>query len=1194
VLAAAAVTAASTIIPATAAHALPVCQTATGTTYDAYQNPLPGVRVSIPANGCSPTAATSDASGHFSLSVDVTAAAPTATATKTGYQSAQGAIAYSPAPGGAANGLTLPYDIQASASPAYVQPGHAVTYTVRTTAPPPPASDNYACTWGGDGDTTSPPPGYVHSAPGAGGTGSLAGVKAIGVGDAQTGDPFYTALLDDGSVVSWGEHAGGFRGDGQTQASWDANTSPVLGEGGVGTLTGITAIAVGDYYTLALRSDGHVDGWGTNLSGGLGATSGSFSLVPFRVLGPDGSPLSGVTAISTRGGHSLALLSTGEVVEWGALPPSATTTAHYLLDFDGSHFGANGDPVAMISAGLSFGVVVTHNGWISAWGDNRQGQLGNSTAGLGSATPVNVVGVTTSSVKALAAENDLTLALLTDGRVANWGANQLSTGTAQTGQATMVPGLPGAQSVDGSLLATAIGTGDKTAFAALPDTTLAVWGDNQYGEADPAAPNPIGSTRISPTRKVTATGAGWLAGVRSASGGQAATAVVRTAGCSSPLSASRIVDTSNSGVAFTQGTTDASGYTTWTATVTPSGADGARSLTVCAVDRSMPASSSPCTGRAPGVLTPPATLTYTVDGTPPDTAAGRIYPLSGGNVQAGVPQPLRIQTTDATSGIATNGVTFTLNDTTAGTSRTLTSVGRDGNWYRSANVTFLDGHLYTVSATVTDRAGNAVSVAQAPTSQGGGFLGMTIPNLTSTAPATTARSMVSSPSQGCSVSSVDTSTLTRTITCTNVTINFPAVPVQLSGSRHGGKATLTQTVGLANLHIHPTAAGTSLGQTDVVPFPSTTQSVAQSFRVDGPSFLPGTVTTQSATTTIAQVTATVGPAVDGATIDMPPTAATATTMACTTAPIGSWCSPDPVPPVVNDANTAVTDVVALPGGLVAARVQYSGAYIGSYGASLALTGTYTRLSDTSLIEDKDVALDAPDGSTSDIAQRQAWLEGIGGWTTQDETSILDQIDAGASLTGIARQAESRAATATTATDTPGVDPHCVIVPASDANYHGRGCYDRADGNSNASYKYMGDRSWASARANSSWQIDQLSTEHTYTGATIVQWDPSSQKTTDCGNGATTTVGVSGYGVSLSQTEPVCTTEMTPDLIGPHGNVADDFKTTWEGPWSTGTQFAEQTNVIQVAPPNTPSGFVYHWKAKAQQTCDVFCRFLLPF
>src|SRR5207237_7357681 len=82
----------------------------------------------------------------------------------------------------------------------------------------------------------------------------------------------------------------------------------------VTSLTGVVAIASGDSYALALKSDGTVRTWGSNGYGQLGNGTDTGSTTPVIV-----SNLAGVVAVAAEGeNHSLALKSDGTVRAWGS------------------------------------------------------------------------------------------------------------------------------------------------------------------------------------------------------------------------------------------------------------------------------------------------------------------------------------------------------------------------------------------------------------------------------------------------------------------------------------------------------------------------------------------------------------------------------------------------------------------------------------------------------------------------------------------------------------------------------------------------------------------------------------------------------------------------------------------------------------------------------------------------------------
>ena len=89
------------------------------------------------------------------------------------------------------------------------------------------------------------------------------------------------ALLEDGSVLAWGENSEGQLGDG----SRDGRSLPLS----VHRLNHVVAISAGGYHNLALLADGRVLAWGNNQHGGLGDGSTTRRrLKPVAVKGIEG------------------------------------------------------------------------------------------------------------------------------------------------------------------------------------------------------------------------------------------------------------------------------------------------------------------------------------------------------------------------------------------------------------------------------------------------------------------------------------------------------------------------------------------------------------------------------------------------------------------------------------------------------------------------------------------------------------------------------------------------------------------------------------------------------------------------------------------------------------------------------------------------------------------------------------------
>lgn len=137
----------------------------------------------------------------------------------------------------------------------------------------------------------------------------LAGIRTMAAGGGHS-----VAVLDDGSMLSWGDNDRGQLGDGT------ANHRP--SPGSVPGLDGVVAAACAYHHTLALREDGTVWAFGINDRGQIGDGTTAHRHAPVPVGG-----LSDVRALSAAGGggeanpggygHSLALLADGTVYAWG-------------------------------------------------------------------------------------------------------------------------------------------------------------------------------------------------------------------------------------------------------------------------------------------------------------------------------------------------------------------------------------------------------------------------------------------------------------------------------------------------------------------------------------------------------------------------------------------------------------------------------------------------------------------------------------------------------------------------------------------------------------------------------------------------------------------------------------------------------------------------------------------------------------
>ena len=269
----------------------------------------------------------------------------------------------------------------------------------------------------------------------------------LGVAAAMLAWPGSALAEGAGVVVAWGNNAAG-------QLNVPAG------------LTGVTAVAAGEYHSLALRADGTVAAWGNNSYGQTNVPAG----------------LSNVMAVACGQYHNVALKTDGTAVAWGQNTHGQTNVPAGLPG------------LTAVACGLIHCVGLTTNGLVVGWGHNGYGQA-TSPPGL-------------SNVVKIAAGDGHSLAQTADGTLVAWGSSSFGQSDVPEGVGSLrwissgrAPHYLGVQA-DGTVVGwgynaytqavapagltgvVAVASGGGHSLALKTDGRVVAWGYNQTGQTN--------------------------------------------------------------------------------------------------------------------------------------------------------------------------------------------------------------------------------------------------------------------------------------------------------------------------------------------------------------------------------------------------------------------------------------------------------------------------------------------------------------------------------------------------------------------------------------------------------------------------------------------------------------------------------------------------------------------------------------
>jgi alpha-tubulin suppressor-like RCC1 family protein len=276
---------------------------------------------------------------------------------------------------------------------------------------------------------------------------------------------YYTmAIKSDGTLWGWGANNYGQLGDGTTVN----RNAPVQ----IGNDTHWKKVYAKFIHTMAIKEDGTLWGWGYNRFGALGNGTNSDKHIPTQ----EPSRSTNWTDVATGYYHSVAIKSDGTLWasgrnNYGQLGDNTLVDKHVFVPI-----AAAVTDWSDVAAGIYHSAAIRQDGSLWAWGRNNYGQIGDGTV-TDKQIPTQEA-LADMDWKKVSTGYNHTVAIKTDGTLFAWGYNNY----AVIGDGVRVSHNVPTQEASAAEDWVEVDGGNYHTVAIKSDGTLWGWGYNNYGQ----------------------------------------------------------------------------------------------------------------------------------------------------------------------------------------------------------------------------------------------------------------------------------------------------------------------------------------------------------------------------------------------------------------------------------------------------------------------------------------------------------------------------------------------------------------------------------------------------------------------------------------------------------------------------------------------------------------------------------------